>query len=314
MRRVRGIAAPETSLDRAWPIGSVLTDPFAGDEALPMRGSHRDYLDHAARLELEDPLDAATHDEVDGDFERVYRSILDGECALETIAPLAERLLVWGATRHDRRPLSVAPVAVDDRTLSDMAENQLPQVGSTAPDRILGPWADEPLPRWMRVVAAAAMCFVPEVPPGVPSWARSIKRRPRPSHAIRASIRAAARTPPMIWCIGKGDMVQPLLALSPLAVPDGPVAGLPTTPAVVGRAVHTADGWHLVAGLPLPRVPPAESLEVRLRLELIRLRRRERRLSWEDLLRERSEVLYRTACEWLYEQLAHERGAEPPWA
>ena len=118
----------------------------------------------------------------------------------------------------------------------------------------------------------------------------------------------------MIWCIGGGDTVRPHLPLAPLAVPDGPVAGLPTTPAVVGRAVRTPDGWRLVAGLPMPQVPPADPVRARLKLELIRLRRRERRLTWEDLLRERSEVLYRTACEWLYEQLAHERGAEPPWA
>ena len=35
-------------------------------------------------------------------------------------------------------------------------------------------------------------------------------------------------------------------------------------------------------------------------LELQRLRRHDRRLTWEDLLRDRPEVLYRTACEWIW--------------
>jgi hypothetical protein len=49
----------------------------------------------------------------------------------------------------------------------------------------------------------------------------------------------------------------------------------------------------------------------RLDLELLRLRRRERRLSWEVMLRERSEVLYRTACEWLWMVLRDTD--EVPW-
>jgi hypothetical protein len=47
-------------------------------------------------------------------------------------------------------------------------------------------------------------------------------------------------------------------------------------------------------------------------LELQRLRRHERRLTWEDLLRERAEVVYRTACEWSW--LHHEAETRALWA
>ena len=45
--------------------------------------------------------------------------------------------------------------------------------------------------------------------------------------------------------------------------------------------------------------------------ELRRLRRHDRRLTWEDLLRERAEVVYRTACEWSW--LHHEDATLALW-
>ncbi len=58
----------------------------------------------------------------------------------------------------------------------------------------------------------------------------------------------------------------------------------------------------LACALPLPGLPPRDVLVRRLALEQNRLRRHDRRTSLEDLLRDRAEVLYRTCCEWWYEQ------------
>jgi hypothetical protein len=194
--------------------------------------------------------------------------------------------------------------------MSDITENQLPQVGLVAPDRFLGPWADEPLPRWVRVQVAAAMMFVPELDPGVPAWARRIKREPMPAAPVRQSIRVISRTPPMVWKVD-GDVLEPLLPLGERFMPRGPVAGIPDVPAVIGRVIACESGSYLAAGLPLIRSPPVSVIERRLRLELLRLRRGERRLSWEDVLRERGEVLYRSCFEWLWLQLAN--GDSAPW-
>lgn len=303
MKRVRGIAIPDIDLDRCWPTASAGRDPWAGDEGLKMGGSHQDYLRHCERVGVAPQLDARAHASWDDRFEACYRSILNGEASYAEIEESARALMVWGPLIHDRRPTPPSGGLITDGYLADLTENQLPQVGLIAPDRILGPWSDQELPRWVRVVAAAAMAFPPEVPPGVPAWARAIKRRPRPSQADRMAIRAIARAAPMLWRITGPQTVEPHLPLSPRQTPDGPVDGLPDAPAVIGRAVWTGSRWWMSAALPLPLTPPSAPLTQRLQLELMRVRRRERRLSWEVLLRERSEVLYRTACEWLWVQL-----------
>ncbi len=311
MKRLRGVCAVGKGRTRAWPIMVVAADPYAGDEALFMPGSYEDYRRHAERIGLQDALDQATHDRLDGIFEQAYRSILDGDVDAASIRDVAVALQVWGARSHDRRPKPLVPVVVDDKTLAAMAEDQLPQIGQVAPDRIVGPWADEPLPRWVRVVAAAAMCFAPEVPPGVPAWARSIKRSPKPNQQTCSGLRAIARIPPMLWTVAKDRTVSPMLPFARQLTPDGPVHGLPATPAVVGRVVPGPDGWALVAGLPLVQAPPVPPLLARLDIELLRLRRRERRLTFEDLLRERGELLYRTACEWLFDSQLRASGTVP---
>ena len=109
--------------------------------------------------------------------------------------------------------------------------------------------------------------------------------------------------PAMLWCQEEPQRLRPALPLGPHFVPAAEVAGLGDAPVWIGKAVPTRAGptW-LVAGLPFPGLPPLDVVKRRLRLEYIRLRRHERRLTVEDLLRERSEVLYRVACEWWFEQ------------
>ena len=131
-----------------------------------------------------------------------------------------------------------------------------------------------------------------------------------PSAPVRQTLRVMARTPPMLWKV-KGHTLEPMLPLGERFMARGPIAGLPNVPAVIGRAIATKQGTYLAATLPLMRMPPADVIHRRLWLEYLRLRRRERRLSWEDLLRERGEVLYRSCFEWLWLQL--EAGDSSPW-
>jgi hypothetical protein len=311
MRRVRGYAIPDADLDHAWPTAQLPMDPWAGDEALKMRGSYQDYLVHCERISQTPTLDEAAHESWDDRFEQIYRKILDGHAAAGDIEESAKMLRVWGPTRHDLRPLPSSQQFIPDTRLADITENQLPQVGMIAPGRILGPWSDTELPRWVRVVAAAAMAFPPEIPPGVPAWARAIKRRPKPPSSERTAIRSISRCPPMLWRITGPQSVVPHLPLGARQIPNGVVRDLPDAPAVIGRVVWTGQDWRLACGLPLPQLPPKAPLVGRLELELLRLRRRERRMTWEVMLRERSEVLYRTCCEWLW--LQYKEGDQMPW-
>ena len=310
MRKVQSIVGRDPVLDSAAPHRITLRDPYAGDEALVWSGNHENYLRHMAWVGCDNAMEAAPYAALDLEFERVYRDILDGNAPWSAIEPLAKDLQVDFPLRFDRRPPGEAEVFVSDAQLSDITENQLPQVGLIAPDRFLGPWADEPLPRWVRVQAAAAMMFVPELDPGVAAWARRIKRKPMPSPPVRQTLRVMSRTPPMLWKVD-GDTLEPMLPLGERFLPQGPVSGVPDVPAVLGRVIACPAGAYLTAGMPLIRVPAVMVIERRLRLEYLRLRRRERRLSWEDMLRERGEVLYRSCFEWLWLQL--EEGDSRPW-
>ena len=299
MKRVQSIVGRSPAADTANPDWVALADPYAGDEAIVWPGSYADYQRHAERTGVPPRLSAEEYAVLDLEFERVYRAVLDGEMPDSALDPLADELLVGRTLVNDQRPPGVALARIDDDRLADIAENQLPGVGLVGPDRILGPWADEPLPRWLRVQVGAVMAFVPEVDPGVPPWARAIKRRPRPDTEIRQSLRVMARSAPCLWAVN-GQELEPLLPLGAKFIHPGPVRDVPDVEAVIGRVVNAVDGPRLVASIPMIRRPPAEPILRRLRLEWLRLRRRERRLSLEDVLRERSEVLYRSCLEWLW--------------
>ena len=310
MRKVQSIVGRDPALDSASPHRLVLRDPYAGDEALPWSGSYDNYVRHMAWLGSEEVLTADQYSSLDIEFERVYRLILDGHADWSAIDRIAEALQVDFKLRTDRRPPGEAETVVTDSQMSDIAENQLPQVGQIAPDRFLGPWADENIPRWVRVQVAAAMMFVPELDPGVAPWARRIKRKPMPDPPVRQTLRVMARTPPMLWRV-QGRSIEPMLPLGERFMPQGEIAGVPDVPAVIGRVIASKQGPYLAAALPLLRTPPAHVIRRRLWLEYLRLRRRERRLSWDDLLRERGELLYRSCFEWLWLQL--EDGDSAPW-
>ena len=303
MKTVRSIVGRLPDQDTASPHHIAPRDPYAGDEALLWPGCYQDYLRHSERLgQTHDLLDHVSYAALDLKFEQEYRAILDGDADASALEPYTKPLLIAGPLKHDGRPPGMASMEVRDSVLADMAENQLPQVGLVGPDRILGPWSDEPVPRWVRVQVGAVMAFVPEVEPGVPPWARTIKRKPRPSTELRQSLRVMARTPPSLWRVD-GNTLHSLLPLGRHFLPHGPVRNVPDVPAVIGRVVLGPDGFFLAASIPLIRIPPAEQILARVRLEWLRLRRRERRLSVEDALRERSEVLYRSCLEWLWLQM-----------
>jgi len=188
---------------------------------------------------------------------------------------------------------------ITDLVLAEMAEDQLPDIGLLAPDAILGPFADDRLSAHIRRQAGAVMALSPILTHGRPPVARVLHQRPRPRTPFKTSIRAIAKTPPMIWRHLNG-VLTPTLPLSPQMIPQYPVHSVPNSPAVIGRCVFHPDGAWLACVIPLPQAPPAEIIMRRMLLEVYRLRRHDRRVSWEDVLRQRADVLTRTACEWCW--------------
>lgn len=195
---------------------------------------------------------------------------------------------------------------IDDALLSDIAEDFVPDVPMLAGDRWLGPWADESPPRPLLRVAAAGAAFLPVLDDGLSPVRRWEMATPQPSPEIRATVRAVGLSPPNLWRIEDDGCWTPLSPISAHFQPSGPVLAdvVPLrgpSRVVVGRAVPRDDGrWIGLAAMGLPEPPPARLLARRLDLELLRLRRHERRSTWEDLLRRRSEVLYRFCATWIW--------------
>lgn len=288
------------SLEYAWPDLLDPRDPWAGDEALPDTYDYANYLTFSEGVA---PLDAEAYAAADRAFLAVYREVLGGRRPWRDIEAPARAIGVWGPARHDRRPLDRAPFEISNDNLVDHVEDWVPDIGLQAPDRVLGPWSEGAVLPALRHAAGAAVAFCPWVQGAITPAERVARSKPKPSKPYRAALRAIAASPPMIWVVD-GDRLRPHLPISPLCVPTGPVRGLPEAPAVVGRAVPLEDGWFLACALPLPGLPPRAGMVRRLFLELLRARRVERRASWEDALRRRAEVIYRTAMGWAWLELA----------
>lgn len=286
-------------LEAAWPEILDRRDVHAGDELQLLPGcweSHRDFAVAAK-------LDPVAWRVLDDEFRRLFPLVLCGRSEPAALQAVADQMGLTAPIRHDRRPAAGLGVPVDDAMLADIAENYVPEIAELAGDRVLGPFADLRLPRRVRAVAAGVMAFTRLVPPAVRPIDRYADDKPRPTVALRASIRAVAMSPPMLW---HTDGMRPLLPLARSFWIAGPVPV--DAPAVLGRLVATDGGPQLFCALPLPIVPTPEPLMRRLTWELWRVRRHELRVTWEDLLRERGEVLYRSALEQVWERCASLEG------
>ncbi len=265
---------------------------------------HRDFA-------VTDKLDRASWEALDERFRRLFPAVLCGRADPAELADVAESMGLAPPLRFDRRRARPALRRVSDGLLADVCEDKLPDIGLYAPERVLGPFAELPLSRSARRASGAVMAFIRVLPQGLRAVDRFYREKPRPDVEDRAVVKAIELCPPMLWRPEEGGLA-PLLPLAKGFRPKGPVDGVPDAPAVLGRAVPTQDGatW-LACALPLPAIPDPDIILRRLTWELWRLRRHELRLTWEDLLRERGEVLTRTCFEWCWQQLAGD--AERPW-
>jgi hypothetical protein len=284
---------PVEDLEFAWPEIIEPGDPWAGDDHLCLPAE----LENAASFAPQCDLDEHSFAALDLEFEATLREVVAGRLPRSALDPLADRLGLVGPRRHDLRPMMSSPLQVSNNLLADISENMVPDIGQVGPDRVLGPLADLPVAPSMRVLTAAVLAFAPVGRLGQSPIERLARLRPHPPLDLRRSLVAIDRCPPCLWQV-VGDRLRPMLPLRETFAPDVPVAGLPAVPAVIGRLVLGPHGAWLACALALPALPPRSALAARMDLEQTRLRRYERRATWEDTLRVRGEVLYRSACEW----------------
>ncbi|MEN9785342.1 MAG: hypothetical protein RLZZ299_606 [Pseudomonadota bacterium] len=266
-------------------------DPHAQDEGLPGGRPARDVHDTWTLFGVEIP--PTRRAEAEADFERMCVEVLEGRRAWHdpALRGAARALKVDGPPRHDRRPpLRVGAREIPDSLLAEVTEDFLPDVGVLVP-RVLGlePWDVGPD---AHRVAAAVLCFVPATEDGRRPLDRWMDEDGRDREEVRAA-HALDAYPPGVFVDG-----VPWLPRPPRWCPTGPAP----RGVVVARPWRVDDGdtsrpWRWSMVLPLPAAPDRAVLARRLVLELWRARVHERRMSVEDLLRARPEVLVRAACE-----------------
>lgn len=311
-----------------WPADPDPFDPFA-DQDEPADLGYEDfrraggklapdaYQRQAARLVA--LLDEALAGRVplDADARRELGALLNSLRVSRRLTP----------DRRTQRP--VAPALPSDADLARLTADVLPAVGQEAPDRVLGPLVDELDARrpehalTLRVAVAAAAFLVADgmraqdeagLDPGQTPFEIWSRRKPLPTPAERAAVRAVERAPWTVWAVGsaEGDdafHLRELVGIAPSGLPDAPVrlAGvaapfrpLRTGDTLLARVVQGPGGWEARAAIAIPGGPPAVRLRSWVRLELVRQRLRQRTLTVDALLRRRGHVLARRLVEWAW--------------
>lgn len=295
-------------LEHAWPEVLDPRDVHAGDELVVLPGrweSHRDFGGPQA-------LERARWTALDERFCVLFPRVLCGRASPAELEAVARAMGLCHPPRHDARHTNPFKVPVDDALLADIAENYVPEVGPLAMSRVLGPFADLRPPRRWRVVAAGVLAFTRLVAPAERPIDRYAEDKPRPSPALREAIRAVALAPPMLWRVhgGPDGGLHPMLPLAPGFQPRTR-SSTSSAPAILGRLVPDPDGGErLFLALPLPILPDPAPVLRRLTWELWRVRRHELRVTWEDMLRERGEVLYRAVLEQVWDRTVGEEGQQ----
>jgi len=249
-------------------------DPWAGDEVRYTPGD----WGNGRRYGMD--LDPQAWGVADRRAHGLLREVVEGRRAArdpELHAALAQ-LLVPTALKHDTRPPRVAEVEVPDEVLTDVVEDVVPDLAMTV-ERVWGDEPDAPLGAW------AALAFLGVAIEGrrpLDIWADEETDR-----ELVRSARVIDASPPCLWVDGR-----PAIPFSRRWTPPSAPPGV-----YVARAYRVRDGWAFAARVDLASAPAVGPLLRRLEVELWDHRRIERRASFEDMLRARSAVPYRTAVE-----------------
>lgn len=258
------------------PIPTVLNDgdPCAETESEFQPGDHDNYKAFG-----DGPLPLEDYRAAERQFWADLQRWLAGDLPFEALVPHRDRLGLDLRPHHDGRRLLPAEVALPDELLADIVEDEVPDAAMLA-ERITGDAMRRPT-----VGVMAALAWLETIGPrrrAVDAWIEDEVDR-----ALVLAANRVDRAPPCLYVDG-----VPQLPLSPRMTPPGGPPGV-----YVARAYRLGEGWAFSSRVDLPAVPPLEPYLRRITVEGWRLRMRERRSTWEDVLRQRSEVVYRAAFE-----------------
>ncbi len=251
-------------LRATWPIKQDVFDPWAGDE-LSNAQNDTAYLS---------ALHSRQHQQ-----EYLRKAQQDGL----KITPFFDRSIIHKAA-----------AILSDAQLAAIAEDWVPDLGIFAEERVLGPFAPQPR---LRTLCGAVLSFSPLLEHSFTPIGQygSLKSRKKGLHRLGVQ----AKTPAMLWKINADQSVSALLPVEERYKPKGPIEIKYQTPFVIAKITNTESGYKLNAALPLTHVSK-DYVFNRVRLEWVRLQYHNRYIYWEDMLRFRSELLYRSCLEYCF--------------
>ena len=285
----------------ASPLLEFPQDEWAADEWLPDPSSYANYQKWS-----EGTLSEQAYREADQRFMDRYRAILRGEQPMSKDS-LSEESLALGLEldmRHDFRVPLLQERGIEDAKIAQFAEDYVPDAPLFM-ERFLGPYAEHGS-RELHIPAMAHTALLLTLANDSSPALRFRNARPRPEVLDRKAVGSLIQAPAMLW---DADW-NPLLPLYETWRPKGavhaePVPLRPEQPGslILARLVHHKDGsCSANMAISIPSAPSAAWLTRRMRLELQRLRRHDRRANWETVLRTRAEVLYRSCAIWNWTQ------------
>lgn len=252
-----------STLRDRWPIEQDLLDPWAGDEALY-------------------PIEDRQHTHALYDAQKYVEYIL-----------WAKRAGIPMEISHDDTHIQKATHLCSLDFLANLTEDWVPDIGLFAQERVLGPFAPYVD---LQVLCGAVLCFSPLLKHSITPAGRFADTQ-KSMHKIALGIQA--KSPCMIWERNEQGYVNALLPIAPQLVPDGYVHNLPTSQYFIARISPTEHGWKASCVLPIPVIHQNYVYNI-LYLEWIKLQQHGGRIFWEDILRYRSELVYRSTIEHCY--------------
>ena len=252
-----------STLRDRWPIAQDLIDPWAGDEILY-------------------PIEDQKH----------AHALFDAT-KLKSYLAWAKEQGLSKTIRHDDSHVQKATHLCSLDFLANLTEDWVPDIGLFAQERVLGPFA--PYPKLKRL-CGAILCFSPLLKHGITAAGRFADTQ-NSAHKIALGIQA--KSPCMIWEREENNHVQPLLAVAKHLIPKGEVQGLPQSRFFVARMCPTNNGWTTSCVLPVPMIHTSY-IHNMLILEWIKLQQSGGRMFWEDVLRYRAELIYRSTLEYCF--------------
>lgn len=194
----------------------------------------------------------------------------------------------WHETSGVVRAETLIPLEV----LSNLCEDFVPHIGAFIHDLLWGGFAGP------TILSGAIASTLPLLKNGQCVLAKVADRRPKLTPAeYHQSLTAHHRTPTMIWR-KSGNSVYPALPLAQQYHPSSlnNLEYLPDT--FVGKIICINHQWvpHFVAPVHQPEIA-IRVTKARLLLAWFRYRRHSHNICLEDILRERSDIIYRTNTE-----------------